>query len=117
MPKSEKLIEQEIRISLSKNGTINFKNDVGMAKTKEGAWIRYGLEVGTSDIIGLTPIKITQDMVGQTVAVFTAVEVKTPATIKKTSAQQKSFIKMVLSKGGFAGVAYDIKSALDIIGK
>lgn len=58
---------------------------------------------GSSDLIGWTPVVITPDMIGKTVAVFTAIEVKVDA--KKASGNQADFIKAVAAAGGIAGVA------------
>jgi len=46
---------------------------------------------------------ITQDMVGKSVGLFTAVEVKTPTG--RVSKDQKNFIDTVIRLGGLAGVA------------
>jgi hypothetical protein len=53
-------------------------------------------------------------MVGQTVAVFTALETKT--TKGKASEKQDAFIKAVNDNGGRAGVVRSIEDALRIIG-
>jgi len=64
--------------------------------------VTFGLCVGSSDLIGWTEIEITADMVGQKLAVFTAVEVKLKG--KKPSKEQKQFIKIVNDAGGIAKV-------------
>jgi hypothetical protein len=48
-----------------------FRNNVGEYKVGD-RYIRYGLCPGSSDIIGWTPVKITPEMVGTTLPVFTA---------------------------------------------
>lgn len=58
---------------------------------------------GMSDLIGWTPVKVTADMVGQTVAVYTAVETKTGRG--RASDVQKNFIAAVVKSGGLAGIA------------
>ena len=80
MQKSEKRVEQEIMLAVSKTGGVIFKNNVGQAYTKDGQPFRYGLVKGSSDLIGITPVTITQDMVGSTLGVFTAIEVKKSRT-------------------------------------
>lgn len=66
--------------------------------------LRAGLEAdGASDLIGLTPVTITHEMVGCTFAVFLAVEVKKPGWTKPTDdreKEQEQFINNVNSKGG-----------------
>lgn len=76
--------------------------------------LRAGLCVGSSDIIGWTEVKVTTDMVGQTLAVFTAVEVKQPG--KYPTEEQRAFIAAVQRSGGKAGVARSNEDAAKIIG-
>ena len=113
--KSEKRIEQEVMLSLSKEGLRVWKNAVGMAYTKDGSPLRYGLGNGSSDLIGITPKTITQDMVGQTIGVFTAIEMKRSRTGYGATEQQKNFIDTIKKLGGIAGVAYDVESAIDLV--
>lgn len=105
---------KHIQVSASKSGARLLRNNVGMLKDENGTYVRYGLGTGSSDLIGWTPIKVTQEMVGTTVAVFTAIECKTGYL--KTTPEQDQFIAVVLQAGGIAGVARTEKDALDIIG-
>lgn len=99
----ETAIQQAVRLALSQAGAVMFRNNQGAYQDDQGRWIKYGVcNPGGSDLIGWTPIQVTQDMVGKTVAVFTAVEVKTPKG-KVTDAQQ-NFIDQVNKAGGRAGV-------------
>lgn len=75
--------------------------------------LHAGLCVGSSDIIGWTPIEITPDMVGARVAVFTALEVKT-GRLTATDEQER-FIAAVRSAGGIAGVVRSDTDALSLI--
>jgi len=84
-------------------GSRLFRNNVGALKDDRGQWVKYGLCNGSSDLIGFTPLVITADMVGQTVAVFTAIETK--AGRGKATQEQAAFIKVVQNSGGLAGVA------------
>lgn len=106
-------IQQRIRLHLSNLRCKLFRNHVGVIKDQNGRTHRFGLYKGSSDLIGWTPVEITQDMVGSTVAVFTAIEVKTPKG--RPSREQKSFIAAVARDGGFAGVARSPDQAADII--
>lgn len=63
--------------------------------------IHAGLCLGSSDLVGWMPVVVTPDMVGETVAIFTAVEIKTPRG--RPSAGQVNFIDAVNRAGGFAG--------------
>lgn len=69
-----------------------------------------GLGVGSSDLIGFTPVVITAEMVGSTVAVFTAVEVKSASG--RPTQPQLDFVKMVRDAGGIACVARSSQDAL-----
>lgn len=110
----ETSILQQIRIAVSHIGVRLFRNNVGMYKDERGNYIRYGLIEGSSDLIGWSPTVITQEMVGKTVAVFTAVEVKTQSKKSKASEAQENFISAVLRAGGIAFIA---RSEWEALGK
>lgn len=114
---SEAAIQQQVRLALSAAGSVAFRNNIGQyIDPKTGRPIRYGVcNPGGSDLIGWTPVTITADMVGKTLAVFTACEVKTPTG--KPSSDQLNFIAQVLRAGGFAGIARSSSDALHIIHK
>ena len=61
-----------------------------------------GLVKGGSDIVGVTPVLVTQEMVGKTIGTFTAYEAKT-GKLKATEEQGK-FLEMVRRLGGIAKV-------------
>lgn len=94
-----------------------FRNSVGAVEDKFGNFIRYGLAKGSSDLIGWRTVKITTAMVGRPLAVFVAVEVKTPDgyTDKERLAQQTDFVETVQRAGGLAGFADSPATALRII--
>jgi hypothetical protein len=75
--------------------------------------VAYGLCPGSSDLIGFTAVTITPEMVGRTVAVMTAVEVKTARGTP--TAEQLNFIDAVRRAGGIAGVARSPEEALALI--
>lgn len=77
--------------------------------------LKAGLCLGSSDLIGWTKITIDESMVGKEVAVFTAIEVKTPKG--KASKEQINFINQVLKSGGLAGVAKNEEDAINIINR
>ena len=68
--------------------------------------LHAGLCVGSSDIIGIAPVVITPDMVGQTVGVFVAIEVKTVGV--PVSTDQAKFTAMIKRLGGKAIIARDV---------
>lgn len=93
---------RHIMYALSQSGATVFRNNVGVARYPDGSRVRYGLCPGSSDIIGWTPVTITPDMVGRTVAVFTAVEVKTNRG--RVTVKQDNFISRVREAGGIARI-------------
>lgn len=113
MSMSEQNIQRLIMLALSDAGVTIFRNNIGAYTTPDGHRIKYGLgNPGGSDLIGITPVTITENMVGQTVGVFTAVEVKT-ATGRVTPAQE-NFIRIIRESGGMAGVCRSVDDALGL---
>jgi hypothetical protein len=72
-----------------------------------------GLPPGFSDTFGLVPVTITQDMVGQTIGVFVAGEVKTPNG--RVTPQQQAFLDAIARNGGRAAVWRSVDDAMDTI--
>lgn len=104
--KSETTLQNEIRLELGKRKNLRmFRNNVGMING-----VQFGLCVGSSDLIGFKSITITPEMVGQKVAVFTAIEVKTDKG--KVSPAQTKFVEMVRSFGGIGAVVRSVDDAL-----
>ena len=107
-----------MELATSSAGCTLLRNNSG-AQTIKGRLVRWGLgnrskefnaQTKSSDLIGWTPVVITQDMVGKTVAVFTAMEVKPVGFIIKTQYNegtrewaQENFCQTVRDAGGFAG--------------
>ncbi len=128
--KSESTVLQEIRMDAPFQHSSLMRNNSGAFADKDGRFVRYGLmneskkqneEIKSSDLVGLTTIMITPDMVGKMIGVFTAVEVKEEgwsinSTDKRAQAQKK-FIDWVKTKGGFAGFASSVAEFRKIIGK
>ena len=114
MKRSEKEIQNDIRLAVGKSKATLFRNNTGMIKDADGRAHRFGLCKGSSDLIGFVPVTITADMVGQEIAVFAAVEVKTPTG--RVSDHQKDFISFVSGKGGVAGIARSADEALSLLG-
>lgn len=119
-------IQREVMMELSRMGAVVWRNNTGayvgwdtvrkcLAMLRQGriaACIKYlkslypikgGLCVGSSDLIGFTQVEITSNMVGQTVSVFVAVEVK--SSTGKLSKDQKNFLNTVNANGGIGFVA------------
>lgn len=86
----------------------------GDTVTLSGArMMQTGLCKGGSDIIGITPVTITPDMVGEKIGVFTAQEVKTKTG--RATKEQLRFIEAVNKAGGIAGIARSVDEALLLI--
>jgi len=127
MPLLEAEVLKRSLLRLSKLGCTVFRQNTGQAWNGrkvsvrgrdvfiEGAQpITMGLVKGSSDVIGWTPVVVTEGMVGQKVAIFTAVEVKREVG-GKTSPEQKNFLDRVRQAGGIAGVANSEDAAADVI--
>ena len=113
--KKEAVVQKEVRYRSAQAGVLLWRNNVGAAQDSEGNYFRYGLANDTpqmartcksSDLIGIRPVVITQDMVGQTIGQFVAIETKregwkqTPGD--KRAAAQQTFLNLVKAKGGCA---------------
>lgn len=97
----EQNVQAACLMALSQAGCLVWRQDTGAYRAKSGALVRYGLCVGSSDIIGLSPD-------GR----FLAVEVKTD-TGRATEAQLR-FIAAVQAAGGRAGIARSASDAVAI---
>ena len=123
---TEREIQNDIRIELSDHGTY-FRANVGscwtanqVQKLPDGSIhlidphpFNSGLPRGFSDVFGITPITITEDDVGKTVGVFTAIEIKRPGN--KPTPEQVNFLRVVTERGGLAGIAHSAEEAVQII--
>ena len=108
----ELAIQNAIRLEHGAGPARLWRNNTGALKDASGRLVRYGLCQGSSDLIGLRSVTITPDMVGQTVAVFTAIEVKDRGRL---TPEQRAFIAMVQQAGGLAGVARSPEDARAIL--
>lgn len=125
----ETSVETHVRHDAAQLGVDLWRNNVGVAwqgqvtHLNDGSVlianprpVRYGLcnestkqntVIKSSDWIGMTPIIVTLDMVGQKYGIFTAVETKhsgwTFNINDKHSLAQAKFHDIVRSNGGFAG--------------
>jgi|GWRWMinimDraft_5_1066013.scaffolds.fasta_scaffold14849_2 hypothetical protein len=106
MSLTEKNIQNEIRLHLSKAGALSLRYQVGLFYSPAGDPVKIG-EVGASDLICCVPILITQEMVGKTLGVFAAIETKkiNDKTAKGRKESQDKFINRVQALGGIAGIA------------
>lgn len=101
--KSEANIQNAILVALSEAGCVVWRQNTGAYKCdKTGRLIRYGLCVGSSDIIGIAPD-------GR----FLAIEVKRVGGAVRKG--QPEFIRAVRRTGGLAGIARSVEDAMRIV--
>ena len=108
--KSESEIQQLIQLEGPRLGCILMRNNSGAFKDQEGRLVRFGLgnvsnkSMKSSDLIGITMITITPDMIGKQVGVFTACEVKSedwkPSEVSAREKSQNDFLNWVRLRGG-----------------
>mgnify|MGYP000550090114 CR=1 FL=1 len=106
---SEQRIQQEIRLAISHGDTKVFRNNTGTLRDQHGRPVQFGLCKGSADLIGWTTRTVTQEMVGQRIAVFTSIEVKTPTG--RLRPEQQQWLDAVQAAGGIAGVARSVEDA------
>ena len=105
-----------VLLAATRRGDRLFRNNQGVGRMPDGSMVRFGVGEGGSDIIGWSRLVVTPEMVGQTVAVFTAIEAKTGR--QKPTKQQQAFLATVEEHGGIACWGNDpawIDSRLDFL--
>jgi len=128
MANSEKKLLNELQLYASKNNARLFRCNTGrgwIGKTtgpaqscttvtlnagdvviRKARPFHTGWPKGTSDLIGLTRVTITEELLGRTLAVFTAIEAKTPNV--RATKEQKLFIQAIQTLGGISAIAKNI---------
>jgi len=94
-------VQALIMMALSDAGCLVWRQNTGVLPDRNGRLVRFGLCVGSSDIVGIAPD-----------GKFLSIEVKT-ALGQPTDAQLK-FIKAVQRQGGRAGIARSAADAVEI---
>lgn len=125
---SEQILIKKFLVEFSRLGGRLFRNNTakawagkgvrqldGSVLVKNARLLTAGLCEGSSDLIGWTKIKIGPEMVGQKIAVFTAIEVKTNKT--KATLKQRAFIDAVKASGGLGIIAYGLDDVLTGVGE
>ena len=129
MPQKEETnLQNSIRKELTKKmpSVRLFRNNVGVGYrgtvVKENPpvitlrnyyMIRFGLAVGSSDLIGWKSIVVTPEMVGKKVAIFCSLEVKTDDGV--VDDEQINWIDQVRKAGGIAGVVRSVDDAVRLL--
>ena len=110
---SEQQTQQAIRLQLSRGPARLWRNNTGTLLDRQGRPVQFGLCKGSSDLIGFRTITIGPEHVGQRLAVFAAVEVKSPTG--RLTPEQRAFIELVQGMGGMAGPARSVVEAASIL--
>ena len=111
---SEQTIQQQIRLQCSRGPVRLHRNNTGTLRDQHGRPVQFGLAKGSADLIGWTTRTITPDMVGQQVAVFTSIEVK--SATGRLRPDQRQWMEAVQAAGGIAGVARSVEDAMGLTG-
>jgi hypothetical protein len=120
---TEQTLRKQVQLACSRLGARLFRVNTGQAwvgrvisrpfpggvTLEDARPIRMGLATGGSDLIGWTEMTITPEMVGSTLAVFTAVELKTGRLAP--TREQTAFLGAVKRAGGLSGVARTVAEA------
>jgi hypothetical protein len=119
---SEAAIQNNDRIDAARKGCILWRNNVGALLDAEGRMVRYGLcndtkalneKIKSGDAIGIKPVMITPDMIGQIIGQFVSREYKVDGwryTGQGREGAQAEWIRIVTAKGGDAAFATGVGS-------
>jgi hypothetical protein len=115
MSNAETTLQQKIRLALGTRPDARlFRKQVGsLPDPRTGRLVTFGLARGSADLIGWRTVTITPEMVGQQVAVFTSIEVKTATG--RLRPEQEHWLGAVQAACGIAGVARSIDDARQIL--
>ncbi len=115
MANAETTLQQQIRLALGSRSDLRiFRNQVGsLPDPRTGRLVTFGLARGSADLIGWRTVTIGPEHIGLRLAVFTSIEVKTPAG--RVGPEQSAWLDVVSGAGGLAGVARSTIDALHIV--
>jgi len=110
---SEHEIQQRIRLACGRGAVRLWRNNTGALVDQQGRFVRFGLCKGSSDLIGLRSLEVTSEMVGQRLAQFVALEVKTVSGT--VSPEQRAFLQLVQQQGGLGAICRSIAQAQAVL--
>jgi hypothetical protein len=112
---AETTLQQQIRLALGTRPDLRlYRNNCGsLPDPRTGRLVTFGLAKGSADLIGWRTVTVTPDMVGQRLAVFTSIEVKT--STGRLRPEQQAWLGVVRSAGGVAGVVRSVSDAEDLL--
>lgn len=115
MANAETTLQQQIRLAVGSRSDLRlFRNQVGsLPDPRTGRLVTFGLARGSADLIGWRTVVVTPEMVGQRIAVFTSIEIKTPTG--RLRPEQRSWLRVVQEAGGVAGVVRSVDEAARIL--
>jgi hypothetical protein len=100
---TEAQIQARVLLTLGRRPDVRlFRNNVGAYKDQNGTLRRFGLLVGSADLIGWVTVN------GR--AIFLSVEIKT--SIGKPSSEQETWLRNVRRMGGIAFIARSPEEAI-----
>ena len=99
---TESLIQNQIRVGLSKAGHTVFRANVGKVRTADGRYFDTGLPKGFTDLFGF-----------RSDGRIFFIEVKNETG--KLRPEQKIFIENIRKRGALAGVARSVEDAMEIV--
>jgi hypothetical protein len=125
-PEAESVLMRRIRLFAQRRWRCRlFRNNIGLAwvgRAVVGAMgvfirspyqVRFGLAIGSCDLIGIASVIVTPQMVGQRVGLFVGAEVK--GRRGQCTDAQKSFITMVNELGGRAQAVYSVADMIELM--
>src|SRR5690348_4285244 len=108
----ESRLLQTIRLTLSRGDARLFRFQSGNFELADGRRIVSGF-IGAGDLIGWRTLLITPEMVGQRIAQFASVEVKTARG--RVTAEQQAWLRAVQAAGGVGGVVRSVEEAVELL--
>lgn len=112
---SELKVMREIMLEAPRLQCRLFRNNVGVMEDARGNKVKFGLTLGSADLIGWSTRL-------STVARFMAIEVKAPGWKPPKSGpkfeawqRQRAFLDAVVAAGGIAGVAQSVEDFRRIV--
>ena len=106
-------IQQRIRLACGRGPVRLWRNNSGALVDQQGRLVRFGLCKGSSDLIGLRSLVITPDQVGERLAQFVALEIKTARGV--VSPEQRAFLALVEQLGGLAAICRSVEAAEQVL--
>lgn len=112
----ETVLQNRIRLAVSSRcGDVTmFRNHTGALRDlRTGQMVRFGLAPGSPDLVGWKSVVVTEEMVGQRLAIFCGLEVKIPSG--RVREDQVKFLDRLRSAGGVAAVVRSEEEAVAIL--